>query len=505
MHFRNKFHDENGRLLLEALAHVRPGWTILQDVVLPSDQEFPELQIEYVLAHPAWGIAILDIMPTRPTPNIAAQQMRRRLEAAGEAFAHADQPIVHVTQHHSNLVGLQAALDQAFGPEPAIRVRYEESSMAVLQGLLGATPLEPVPKAEPAGVSHALHESAIGLLKEKHRHVLKHKQPFLLRFAIWGAVVSVTGGAIGMLSIVAPSWEYPTLMVSPAPAVASKGVSPARSHDAQEFVIVPSAAPQAAQQGIADVTLVVAPIISATIDVPVPPVRAHISVVHAATPPSQELPPPPSILGAPSLPEALSSTSTATLTHDQGEQGPAAENVALSPVLSEAGPVAASVLDSAPRNTAVASDAAAGREKQSDDAAVLPPVTMDGWITGRPVQAGAASASEIAAIVLDQRIPSTVVSGGASPDRGLVENAPQVASIPQEMASTMPSQTAVERAPLAQNQLRRSPHRATQPAADSSASSPATRCRTIVLLAQLGEEMSRADRSFLQNGCGVRR
>ena len=505
MHFRNKFHDENGRLLLKALAHARPGWTVLQDVVLPSDQEFPELQIEYVLAHPAWGIAILDIMPTRPTPNIAAQQMRRQLEAAGEAFAHADQPIVHVTQHHSNLVGLQAALDQAFGPEPAIRVRYEESSVAVLQGLLGATPLEPVPKAEPAGVPHALHASAIGLLKKKHRHVPKHKQPFLLRFAIWGAVVSVTGGAVGVLSFVAPSREYPTSLVPPAPAVAPNGVSPARSHDVQEFVDVPSAAPQAVQQGIADVTVGVAPVVSAMSDVPVPPVRARIPVVHAAAPPSQELSAPPSVLGAPGLPEALSSPSAATLAYDQDEPGPAAENVALSPVLSEAGPVAAFVLDSAPRNTAVASDAAAGREKLSHDTVVLPPVTMDERITGRPVQAGAASAPETAGIALNQRIPSTAVPGGASPDRNLFENAPQVASTPQEMASAMPSQTAVERAPLAQNQLRRSLHRATQPAADSGASSPATRCRTIVLLAQLGEEMSRADRSFLQNGCGARR
>lgn len=506
MHFRNHFHDENGRLLLEALAHARLGWTVLQDVVLLGDQKFPELRIEYVLAHPAWGIAILDIMPTRPTPNIAAEQMRRQLEAACEAFAHANQPIVHVTLHHSDLHRLEAALDQAFGPEPATRVWYGETSVAVLQGLLGATPLEPVPKAEPAGAPHAPPVSVIGLLKNEHRHVPKHKQPLMLRFALWGAVLSVTAGAVGVLSFLGPSREYLASLFPPPPAVALNEVSPARLREAREFVDVPTAAPQAAQQGIVDATVGVAPpVVSALSDVPVPQVGARIPVIHAAAPPSQELSAPLSALSGPGLPEALSSPSAAELAHDHGEPGPAAESVALSPVISEAGPAAASVPNVTPGNAAVAGDAAACRKMLSHDTVILPPVAMDEWATGRPVQAGAAPAPETADVALNQHTPLMAVPGGASPGTSSVENSPQVAPTPQETASANPSQTAVERAPLAQIQLRRLPHRAAHPAADSGASSSATRCRTIVLLAQLGEEMSRADRSFLQNGCGARR
>jgi hypothetical protein len=148
----------------------------------------------------------------------------------------------------------------------------------------------------------------------------------------------------------------------------------------------------------------------------------------------------------------------------------------------------------------------------------------------RSAEAEAAPASEPAGARLGQGQPSLAVAGFGSAERNSPESvasapgapaarladsvdgagpapapARETAAPPQATASAMPPPRPLVHRPPSGAPAREAPPRAARGAVEADVPSPSSRCRTIVLMAQLGEAPSQADRSFLRDRCGARR
>ena len=239
MNFENPFREENNRLLLKAITRLPSGWIVLQNAVLMGGKELPELRVEYVLAHSEFGVAILDILPTKATPDVAVQRMRRQLEVIGEAFNHAaPPPIVHIGLHHSKLPELKASLEGAFSHVPAMPVGHDESWVAALRSLLKATPLEPAPETKPAATPHAPPASAIGSLGGEHRFPfgrrLQGSAPFRFSGGAFLATIALATASVGaVLFHLAVQPELPASPLPSPPAVVAERTPPAGPREAQ--------------------------------------------------------------------------------------------------------------------------------------------------------------------------------------------------------------------------------------------------------------------------------
>ena len=103
--------------------------------------------------------------------------------------------------------------------------------------------------------------------------------------------------------------------------------------------------------------------------------------------------------------------------------------------------------------------------------------------------------------------PAAPATGtGAHARLATEDRKPMAAPARQLTASVVsPAGTATDRASV-QGRLREPPPRAARgTGGGNDALVPDSRCRTIVLNVQLGEELSPADRSYLRNRCGARR
>jgi hypothetical protein len=227
MAFENPFRMQNDRLLLEALAGMRAGWVVLRDAVLPSDGPSPELRVEYVLAHPDVGIAVLEILPAGPVLG-AAQRIRRQFEAGGKASAQRGAPpVAQVRLHHTELDELEAALDEAFSrQDPAVPARCGETWLPALKGMLRATSMQAASETKPMDVPRVPLRAVADLPEDNPRHISKHNPRIKVLAASWSGAFVVAAGIAAVLPGGGPAPERPASPLAAPPAVAAEPAPP---------------------------------------------------------------------------------------------------------------------------------------------------------------------------------------------------------------------------------------------------------------------------------------
>ncbi|MGG5887091.1 hypothetical protein ACLF3G_08095 [Falsiroseomonas sp. HC035] len=128
------------------------GWVALHRDEVPHSA-LPSVEAGLILAHPGFGIALLDVAPARSADS--AVRLRQRLAAAdfGKAFP-GWLPIIHRNLEAEDLWRLPLVLDHAFAAEPPLELHGRAWMEAVQQALLtqrgpAVAAVEPGGPAEP--------------------------------------------------------------------------------------------------------------------------------------------------------------------------------------------------------------------------------------------------------------------------------------------------------------------------------------------------------------------
>jgi hypothetical protein len=120
-----------------------PDWLILRDCRLGATARGG---LASVLLHPARGVAVLDILPSR-TPD-AAEAVRARLYAARfPAIFAGHLPVVHLQATSRQMPFLPSLLEDAFAAQPPLSLPGGDAWVGVAARALTAE--HPVPRAEP--------------------------------------------------------------------------------------------------------------------------------------------------------------------------------------------------------------------------------------------------------------------------------------------------------------------------------------------------------------------
>lgn len=144
-------HDEGpaqGPATDSGLGRLPPGWVILPGTMLAAacPAERPQ-ERRFALLHSAFGVAILDVLPSRAAPVTTAEaaattaRLLARLEAAGFANIFPGYlPVLHLGLPETELPRLPQLLEPAFAALPALRLPPGEAWTGAVQRAL-TTPL----------------------------------------------------------------------------------------------------------------------------------------------------------------------------------------------------------------------------------------------------------------------------------------------------------------------------------------------------------------------------
>jgi hypothetical protein len=163
--------DDLPRLAAHGLLDL--GWVALRREEVPHPA-LPPVDAGLVLAHPGFGLALLDVAPARTTDSVARLRLRLAAIGFGKTFP-GRLPIIHRSLEAEDLWRLPLVLDHAFAAEPPLELQGRAWIEVVQQALLmppgetrpapdasnAAAPTEPVPPAEaPALTSAAVPNAA---------------------------------------------------------------------------------------------------------------------------------------------------------------------------------------------------------------------------------------------------------------------------------------------------------------------------------------------------------
>lgn len=147
---------------LTNLAGLPLGWVVLNHPTLAMPGEAP-IAVDYVLLHPAHGIAILDVAPA-PVPDSgrpdAVQRLREMLDTVQfRAIFGKYPPIIYHTTSADRLHLLRRTLEAAFREEPPLDLPGGQSWMGSALRLLSVnarTAKAPMPSPQPAAARSAI-------------------------------------------------------------------------------------------------------------------------------------------------------------------------------------------------------------------------------------------------------------------------------------------------------------------------------------------------------------
>ncbi|MGK7863856.1 hypothetical protein [Falsiroseomonas sp. E2-1-a4] len=193
------------------------GWKVLQEDPAPS----APVQTDLVLAHPAYGVALLDLEP-RPAAAAPVQRLRARLRAIGfRRFCPGGLPVIHLTLSERDMWRLLLTLDHAFAKEPAIAQTGDRQGLRwmgqVRQALLPeSAALQPDAVEEPPAQATAQPADAppadvaaeiVALLSGADEHVAPPPPPPPQRARSYRLLVPISGLSLLALGV-AGAWLY---------------------------------------------------------------------------------------------------------------------------------------------------------------------------------------------------------------------------------------------------------------------------------------------------------
>ena len=261
-------------------------WLILRDCRLrPSDRG----GLPSVLIHPARGIAVLDILPSKTAEAVEA--VRARLYAARfPAVFAGNLPVVHLQATPRQMAFLPSLLDDAFAAQPPLRLPGGDAWVGVAARALTAA--QPTPRLE----SQRFRDAAGGRRRRRAAGGLRTAGAVLLCLAALGGML-----ALALRGVSAPE-------PGPTPAESVAAVAPALGEAASQEAASP-APPQPVPE------LVPTP----------PPAPALSGTVTTAAPVPQEpaLAPPPPAAEVPSAPPQRASPTPSRRPDTAGTAPPA--------------------------------------------------------------------------------------------------------------------------------------------------------------------------------------
>lgn len=190
--------------LLEAVAEMDPGWTVLRDCALADDDQGARARVRYALLHPDTGIALLDLLPGATTPG-APDRLRKLLDSVGFRSAFGGYPpIVYLCMPSRSLSGLGVLLVREFDLLSPLALVGGDAWVGAVQGVLTTEPPLHVPEhAEPVATA-PFAARPDGSRVGKGRFTQRPDSGFRGLAAFWGVVALAFGGGALVLHGLGP-------------------------------------------------------------------------------------------------------------------------------------------------------------------------------------------------------------------------------------------------------------------------------------------------------------
>jgi len=202
--------------LRQAVADMRPGWIVLRDCALDTNECLHPARVQYALIHAEVGIALLDVIPGSTIMD-AAERLNRLLDTAGFYAKFLFKPeIRYFCIPLRAITDLGQLLEQEFSLQTSGALLHGKAWTVMAQRLLLSQPLNDPTQPESLGDTDLPQERGCavegryagpgGVLPAKRRSVPPLGSVRWLS-VFWGLVATTIGGGVLLLQHLGPPAE----------------------------------------------------------------------------------------------------------------------------------------------------------------------------------------------------------------------------------------------------------------------------------------------------------